>query len=355
MTDTTEVRLSAAEARTLCEDLLRQLGVADDEAKLTANTLVEASLRGVDSHGITLLPIFAERIRSGQIRPGRHPFIRREEPSTAWMDGQQGLGPPLATTAMALAAQKAECTGIGAVSLQDSNYVGALAPYVEVPAREGLFALAAANATPRVAPHGGREGLHGTNPIAWAAPADGDPVVFDAATAHAAARIGQAADEGLPIPSGMALDAGGEPTTDAVAATTGTLLPVGGAFGYGLGLLVDVLTGGLAAAPMGRGVPLVTALDGPYGCSFFALVIDPQRFGGAVQMATGVSGLREAARNTVPVAGVDGVRAPGDRAARTRAERLVSGIPMARSRWQALLDRLAASGLDTSAVRPGGN
>lgn len=352
-----EVRLPAPEARTLCEDVLGQLDVPDDEATLTAQTLVEASLRGVDSHGVTLLAVFAERIRSGQIHPGRVPFVRREGPCTAWMDGQHGLGPPLATAAMALAAHKAARTGLGAVSLRDGNYVGALATYVETPARDGFVALAMANATPRVAPHGGREGLHGTNPVAWAAPAaKGEPpLVFDAATAHAAARIGQAADEGRPIPEGMALDASGQPTTDPVAAGSGTLLPVGGALGYGLGLLVDVLTGGLAAAPMGRDVPPVSALDGPYGCSFFALVIDPRQFGGAAAMAAGVSGLRESARNIAPAEGVEAVRAPGDRARQTRQERLTRGIPFTRRGWLALLERLAAMGLDTSAaasIRP---
>ena len=97
----------------------------------------------------------------------------------------------------------------------------------------------------------------------------------------------------------------------------------------------------------------MTALDGPYGCSFFALVIDPRQFGGAAAMAAGVSGLRESARNIAPAEGVEAVRAPGDRARKTRQERLVRGIPF--SRRLALVERLAAVGLDTSAaasIRP---
>ncbi len=344
-----DLLLPVAVARVLCLDLLHQLDVPEDEATLTAETLVEANLRGVDSHGVTLLAVFAERIRSGQIHPGRVPFVRREGPCTALMDGQHGMGPRLATAAIELAAHKAGRTGLGAVSLRDGNYVGALATYVEGPARDGFIALAMANATPRVAPHGGSEGLHGTNPIAWAAPAaTGEPLVFDAATAHAAARIGQAAEESRSIPEGMALDATGQPTTDPAAAASGTLLPVGGAFGYGLGLLVDVLTGGLAAAPMGREVPLVSALNGPYGCSFFALVIDPRRFGGGEALAAGITGLRESARNITPAEGVEAVRAPGDRARQTREERLTRGIPFTRRGWTALIERLAATGLDTS-------
>ncbi len=343
------IQLSVPMARTLCLDIFRQLAVPDPEATQTAEILLEASLRGVDSHGIALLAVFAERIHSGQIHPGRAPFIRREGPTTAWIDGQHGMGPTLAVAAMTLARDKARRTGLGVVSLYDGNYVGALAGYVEDPARGGYIALAMANATPRVAPHGGRQGLHGTNPVAWAAPAaDGEPLLFDAATGHAAARIAQAADDGLMIPAGIALDPDGRSTTDPVAATKGTLLPVGGALGYGLGLLVDVLTGGLAAAPMGRCVPPVTALDGPYGCSFFALVIDPDRFGGAAALAASVAALRESARTTPAAEGVDAVRAPGDRARATRKKRLAEGIPYTRRRWHGLLQRLAACGLDIS-------
>ncbi|MDA0334030.1 MAG: Ldh family oxidoreductase [bacterium] len=343
------IQLSVPMARTLCLDIFRQLAVPDCEATQTAAILLEASLRGIDSHGIALLAVFAERIRSGQIHPGRAPFIRREGPTTAWVDGQHGMGPTLAVAAMTLAMDKARRTGLGAVSLYDGNYVGALAGYVEDPARAGYIALAMANATPRVAPHGGGQGLHGTNPIAWAAPAaDGEPLLFDAATGHAAARIGQAADDGSTIPAGIALDPDGRPTTDPFAAAKGTLLPVGGALGYGLGLLVDVLTGGLAAAPMGRCVPPVTALDGPYGCSFFALVIDPDRFGGATGLAADVAVLRESARTSTFFNFLDAVRAPGDRAWETRRKRLAEGIPCTHRRWQGLLQRLVACGLNIS-------
>ena len=346
-----QIWLPIADLRRLCLHWLKQLGVPDSEASLTTDTLLDADLRGVDSHGIALLPIFAERIGSGQIRPGRLSFVRREEASTALLDGQHGMGPPLATAAMSLAAEKAVSAGLGVVSLRDCNYVGALATYVEAPARAGLLAIAMANATPRVAPHGGRSGMHGTNPIAWAAPTlDGDPVLFDGATAHAASRLGQAAEDGEPLADGIALDAAGEPTTDPLAAAKGVLLPLGGSFGYGLGLLVDILTGGLAASPMGPEVPLVTALDGAYGCSFFGLVLDPDRFCGRAALASGVTRLSESAREIRPAEAGQTVRVPGDRARATYRQRQQQGIPMSRNRWSGLLARLAATGLDISSA-----
>ena len=337
--------ISHPSALAFCVDVLGRLGVSTEEARVCAETLVEASLRGVDSHGISLLPTFAERIRSGQMRPGRRPLVRRETSGTALVDGQHGLGPPLARWAVDLARDKAAETGLGAVALRDANYVGALATYVEAPARAGLLALAAANSTPRVAPHGGRQGLHGTNPMAWASPAAaGEPLVFDAATGHSAAKVTQAAEEGRPLTPGTGLDADGRPTTDPAAAKAGVLLPVGGVLGYGFGLLVDLLTGGLAGGPCGRQVPPVGELDGPYGCSFFVLVVDPAAFGGG--LAEAARGLAADARATAPAEGAEGVRVPGDRARQVRQRRLAKGIPIGAGRWQALAERLRACGVD---------
>ncbi|MFH1570816.1 MAG: Ldh family oxidoreductase, partial [Gemmatimonadota bacterium] len=205
-----DVLLSATAAARLCAAALTQVGVPAGEADCVADALVEASLRGADSHGLALLPTYVERTRSGQIRPGRTWVVRQETAAAALCDGQHGMGPVLACAAADLAAAKASRTGVAAVVLHDGNYVGALGYYVRRVAERGLLALAAANATPRVAPHGGRAGLHGTNPIAWAAPrAGGEPLVFDAATAFAAARVSRAQDEGEALPPGAALDAAG--------------------------------------------------------------------------------------------------------------------------------------------------
>ncbi|MCC7261157.1 MAG: Ldh family oxidoreductase [Candidatus Latescibacteria bacterium] len=344
--------LSAAQAQEFCMEVLAQAGVPLGEARICTESLLDASLRGVDSHGVAMLPTYIERIRSGQIVPGRALVIRQEGPATALCDGQQGLGPVLACAAMDLALTKARQCGVGAVNLVDGNYAGALAFYAERPARQGLLGLCAANSTPRVAPQGGREGLHGTNPIAYAVPTlGGEPMVFDAATGHAAARVKQAFEEGRPIAPDIALDREGRPTTDAAAALAGVLLPVGGALGYGLGLLVDLLCGGLAGGPCGRDVPPVTELKQPYGCGFFALVLDPARFGGVACFAERVAFLAESARATPPAAGVDQVRAPGDRARQEQARRRQQGIPFSGQRWQVVLDKLAGLGVEVGRWR----
>ncbi len=343
------VLLSVEEARQFCRDLFTQLAVSEAEIGDCTDVMIEASLRGIDSHGIALVATFAERIRSGQMRPGRRPFTRREGPTSAWVDGQQGLGPTLARHCVRRATDKAKRSGMAAVSLVDGNYVGALAPYLMPVAESGMFALALANSTPRVAPFGGTTGLHGTNPIAWIAPvAGGEPLLFDAATGHAAARIAQAADEGRSLAPGIALDAQGRETIDPVAASAGTLLPVGGALGYGLGLLVDVLSGGLADAPIGQQIPPVKDWASPYGSTFFIWVVDPSRFGGAQAMAQRCADLVSAAHGVPPASGHDAVLVPGERARACRAQRLAEGIPLTRAHWEAILKRLQASDLNIS-------
>jgi len=346
------ITLSEAQARAFCLEVLAGAGVPPGEAQVCAESLLDASLRGVDSHGVAMLPTYVERIRSGQIVPGQPLRVVQESAATARCDGQQGLGPVLACAVMDLAVDKARQSGAGAVSLVDGNYVGALAFYAERVARQGMFGLCMANSTPRVAPQGGSQGLHGTNPIAYAVPTqEGEPMVFDAATGHAAARVKQAFEEGRPIPPGIALDREGRPTTDAAAALVGVLLPVGGALGYGLGLLVDLLCGGLAGGPCGRDVPPVTELKQPYGCGFFALALDPAHFGGTERFAERCAFLAASARAIPPAAGVEQVRAPGDRAREEQDRRRREGIPFDQQRWQVVLDKLAGLGLEVGRWR----
>ena len=125
------------------------------------------------------------------------------------------------------------------------------------------------------------------------------------------------------------------------------LLPVGGAFGYGIGLLVDLLAGGMGGGPCGRDVPAVSALNGAYGCGFFALVIDPERFAGANVFAERGAFLADSARKVRPEEAGEAVRVPGDRARAVAARRSVEGIPISAKRWETLLQRLVACGVDT--------
>jgi LDH2 family malate/lactate/ureidoglycolate dehydrogenase len=328
-------------SRSLCLDALGQVDIGTEEALVVADSLLDASLRGVDSHGIALLPLYIERIRSGQIVPGRSLLALRDEETTALLDGQHGVGPALACQAIDRATEKAERYGLGAVTVLNSNYIGALAFYAVRPCSNGMVGICTANATPRVAPHGGAQGVHGTNPLAFAAPMkDAPPFVFDISTGHSGAKIKKALDDGTTIPPDIALDREGQPTVDAQAAFDGVLLPVGGALGSGLGLLVDLLSAGLAGGPIGPEIPPHTELAAPYGCGFFALVIDPQRFGGQEVFAERGRFLADTTRQIKPAPGFDQVRVPGDRAEQEKTLRQEHGIPVTQRQWQSLVARL---------------
>jgi len=221
-----------------------------------------------------------------------------------------------------------------------------LAPYVQRAAARGFIGVCMANSTPRVAPHGGAAGLHGTNPIAYAVPIEGEePLLFDAATGHSAARVAAAQEEGQSLPEGVLVNDQGRATVDPQDLDGGALLPVGGALGYGLGLLVDVLCGGLSGGPCGPDVPPVGDLAEPYGCGFFVLAIDPDYFGGREVLAARCAFLVRSARQTRPAAQEERVRVPGDRAREEQHARQIRGIPLARGRWEAVLQRLRACGL----------
>lgn len=330
------------EARGFCRDIYRQLGVSDEENEPLTEIILDASLRGVDTHGILINHIYAQRIRSGQMIPGRHIKLDKETTVTALADACQGLGQTTSVEGMRLAMTKAKSHGLGAVTIYNQSHNGALAYYVRMAAEENLIAIMFGNSTPRVAPLGGRSGLHGTNPVAFGIPAAGHPpMVCDFATAASGAAIRQAVEDELEhIPEGLALDRDGHPTTDPRAAFDGWLLPKGGAMGYGLALLADVLIGGLSGDRCGPDVPPVQDIESPYQCGSFIMAIDPQAFAGLDTFLGRAAFLLESAHGIQPADGVDRVRTPGERGEEERKKRLQSGIPMQRKSWNQMLDAL---------------
>lgn len=348
------ITLSVEEARAFCRDVYRQLDVPDDELEILTDYLIDASLRGIDTHGILLNHIYAERIRSGQIVPGRRLKVVRETPTTALVDACQGIGQVSGVEAMNLAVRKAhDHGGLGAVTVFNASHNGAISYYALLAARERMIGIVLGNSTPRVAPYGGRAGLHGTNPVAYAVPAGSrHPIVLDFATATSGAAIRQAVEDGLTrIPEGLALDREGNPTTDPQAAFDGWLLPKAGPVGYGLGLLADVLIGALSGSNCGKDVPPVTNIDAPYGCGSFMLAIDPGAFIRLERYTERVEFLIDSARAIPPAEGFDRVRLPGERGFEEKARRLKEGIPVRRVSWERMMDALERCGLDVARWR----
>jgi LDH2 family malate/lactate/ureidoglycolate dehydrogenase len=254
--------------------------------------------------------------------------VLSERPAAAVLDGGNGLGPVVGVKALELAMTMARAAGVGVCAVQRSNHLGAAGFYVNLAASEGLIALALGNTPPAMAPPGGRTALLGTNPIAAGFPTLDAPVVVDMATSQVArGRLLKAAHAGGPIPTGWARDEKGRETNDAAAALNGTMVPLGGAKGFALALLVEALSGVLAGSAVGPEVGgTVAASDRESNVGHCFMVLDPEAFGGG--FAERMGALAELIRAAEPLDPDVPVRLPGDRRRQEVEERRVAGIEL---------------------------
>src|SRR3989454_10133664 len=237
--------------------VFRHLGVPEGDARTAAMVLQAADLRGIDSHGVARLHSYFDMLQLGRIDPKPKITVVRESPSTATVDGGNGLGLVVGPKANAIAMEKAVAVGSGWVSGRNTNHYGIAGHHALQALKRDLIGWAMTNATKSVAPLWGIERMLGTNPIAIAFPGlDEPPIVIDMATsATAYGKIEIAKRAGKPIPLGWAIDRDGAPTTDPNAMIDGgAQLPLGsdrdggGHKGYGLALMVDVLSAVLSGA-----------------------------------------------------------------------------------------------------------
>lgn len=313
--------------------LFTRIGVAPEDAKLTAASLVEANLRGVDTHGVTrVLVAYVRRIQSGVTGAKTQISVVRDAPGSALVDGGNSIGQVVAAYAMRLAISKAKETGTAWVGATHSNHFGAAAYYAMMAAEQDLIGIVMTNGPVSVAPTGGRVAMLGTNPISFALPAGQEPaVVVDMATSVVArGRILLYDKQRLPMPEGWALDDAGRPTTDAAAALRGTLLPAGGYKGYALSLVIELLSGVLTGALFGLHLhgSLADDLVNKADVGHMFGVIDPARFLPLDLYKDRVDQALRELRACPPAEGSRGVLIPGDIERAERERRLRDGIPL---------------------------
>ncbi len=350
---TLRARLAAVSARpstdaatlvSLTSDMLRAAGMPSAPAAQAAALLVAPQQLGIDSHGLAHLPAYLARIKSGAIDAAATPNVQRTGPSSAIVDGCNALGVLVAAAALDEAAGLARASGVGVVAVRDSNHFGAAFPLVAAQAREGLVALAFSNAAPTMAPWGGRDPVLGTNPLAAAFPRpNGAPVVIDMATsAVARGRIRNAARTGSRIPLNWALDAEGRATDDPELALSGTMQPMGGAKGYSLALMVELLCTSLSGGRPGFEVrnPHAQGPE-PAGTSHLVMVFDPRRFAGEPAAEAAVRAVADRIEGAACVDTMVPPRLPGARAAREAAARARDGIPLTPTLLAHLTEALA--------------
>jgi len=338
-------------ARRLCRAVFRRIEAPEHIAQVAIEGLIEADLRGIDSHGIQLLPLYLDLVDGGRLHASREPEIVVETPASAVLDAHQGDGFYASMEATRRAIDKARGSGLAAAVVRQNNHNGAISHYAIQAARQGLIGLAATACAPRVTPFAGKRGLHGTNPIAYGIPAGaGDPIVFDFSTGFSAAKLkAQALRAGGQLPVDAVLDSDGRPSTELEDLTSGWILPVAGPIGYGFGLLVDALCCGLADSPIGQQIPPLSRTDLPYHGTFFIMALDPAVFGGSEAFARRVQSLLEQIGAIEVLDPDQPVRFPGQRGWEERRQRWRQGIPIADTAWEQLLQALAERGVATAA------
>ena len=313
--------------RRFARDVYVDAGMPQDDAALVADSLVQADLWGHQSHGVLRLDWYRARIRSGAMKAATQAELVADSGAVAVIDGRDGVGQVLAARAMREAISRARRHGIGAVGVRNSNHFGTAMYYTRVAASEGCVGFLSTNASPSMAPWGGREKVVGNNPWSIAAPAGRHaPMLLDIAnTAVARGKVYLARQRGESIPPGWALDANGVPTTDAQAAIDGIILPMGGHKGYGISVMMDVLSGVLTGSAFAGGV------HGPYqsekrsGCGHLALALDIEAFEPLVEFHARMEAMIGQLKATPRAPGVDAIHYPGEIEA-MNAERNARGL-----------------------------
>jgi len=347
--------LTVADASRLGLELFTAAGAAPDEAAIVVAELVEASLMGLDSHGLLRYSDYLNWIKTGQIKPGAPAAIVRETATTAVVDCGFNFGQVSAAYIVGLARDKAAAAGTAAIVSQNCNHVGRLGAWPQKLAEQGLFALAFANSPQRghwVVPFGGGAGRLATNPLAYAVPTSGRPVVMDMSTAAIAeGKIRVLMHQGKALPPGVVIDADGQPTTDTHAfygPPHGWILPFGGELGYkgfGLSLLVEILGGILGGLP--------STADNPNINGFCVLALDPDKFCGRERFQALMDDLSTYMTTTPPLKPGGEVVMPGALDFRTRERRLVEGLPLAENIWHLIEQNAADLGADLGWARAG--
>lgn len=313
-------------------------GLPEEDAAATADVLTRADLMGIDSHGLTLLPLYDELIRSGRLEPKAEIRVVRSFGATAIIDGGGGFGQVPSVRAMDLAIEKARAFGIGAVGVRNSNHYGAAGVYALRAAEAGLIGLSTtAVYKASIVPTFGREPRLGTNPIAFAAPGRRNkPFLLDMATSTIAiGKLKLAAREGKELPDGWALDREGRPQHDPEQALVDRLMtPLGGSRamgghkGYGLAAMVEVFSTLLSGASF---APLRDPEADRFDVGHFHMAIHPDAFREPGEFADDLDAFMDCLHATRPADPSQPVLVPGDPEHSAFERRSREGVPVPHS------------------------
>jgi uncharacterized oxidoreductase len=336
-------------------EIFVRLQADPDDARQVATHLVAANLKGHDSHGVGMVPAYVVNIRSGALAVGAHAKVIHDKGAVLLIDGQMGFGQVVGSEAVAIALDRVKETGIVCAGVRNCHHLGRIGSYGEQCGDAGYVSVHFVNVVGHdalVSPYGGRERRISTNPFCCVVPRPGGPpVVLDMATsAIAQGKVRVAHLQGVPVPEGALVDHEGLPTTDPdvmFEEPFGALGPFGKHKGYGLGVMCELLGGGLAGewtaqAPTPERLSIINHM--------LMLVLDPDLFGGAKSFLSEVDEMVAYLHSTAPAAGFDRVRVPGEPEIESVEERSANGIPIDENSWAEIVKSAEVAGIDSAEI-----
>jgi LDH2 family malate/lactate/ureidoglycolate dehydrogenase len=320
--------------------LFEGVGLSASAGRTVAGALADSDMRGMPSHGVMLVPMYLDRLRAGSVSRWEEADVVVQHGAITVLDARHALGQLTGDQGMRLAIERSREYGVGVTVARHAFHFGGAYRYALSAAGAGCIGIAAANTRPLMPAPGGAEAVVGNNPLAVAVPAaeGAEPIALDIALSEAAlGKIRLAAQEGREIPSGWATDAQGRPTTDPEAAIAGLLLPIGMHKGYGLALIVDVLTGVLSGGGSGRRVKgLYADVAAPNDAAHLFIALDVAAFGPIEAFNERVAALAAEVSGAARAPDVDRLYLPGERAAERHADAARRGVPVEGSTLEAL-------------------
>lgn len=326
------MNIPAGILRSFCASVFERFGLPPADAAIVADALVLADLRGVDSHGVTRLRLYTDRLRRGLVNPA--PAICLEgdpNAATARMDGDHGMGQVIGVRAMDEAMARARAHGVGVISVRRSTHFGMAAYFTLRPVAQDMIGMACCNASMSMVPWGGSRPYFGTNPISFAIPAGRHrPIVLDMATSVVArGKIVLARKLGKEIEPGLVVDADGRPTRDPAAALTGAVLPFGTYKGSGLALVIEALSAALSGAALSPYVgSAYTEFSRPQNVGAFFLAMALDHFGPPAAFKARMDQMIDGLKQIPAAPDVERMHLPGEPEFDCEAERRRSGIPI---------------------------
>ncbi|MCW4050315.1 MAG: Ldh family oxidoreductase [Candidatus Bathyarchaeota archaeon] len=335
--------LKADQLRTLGASIFTGLGAPEDDAKLVTDLLVDANLTGFDSHGMIRLPIYARGVKMGAVKPGAEVRIVSETPSTAVIDGGWNFGQVVAKYAMNVCIEKARNCVVGLVTARNSQHAGRMNTYAEMAMAQDMIGIASVNSASYVAPFGGKSKQLGTNPLCFAIPSgEESPMILDMATSvWARGKVMVHMARGEKLPEGIFMDPEGNPTTDPDWYTKGGVLrnlggEIAGYKGFGLSLLVEMLTGALTEGGVSNSEEYRSR---PFygGNGIFMMAIDVGQITDLDAFKKRVDGLLRTVKDSPTAPGYDEILIPGEPERRMKEKRIREGIFIEDKTWDPIV------------------